>query len=76
MSNCAQSTPNSPQTVTVLQVAKALRVTPKTVSRWCESGRLRAVRTLGGDQRRGHWRIPRVEFDRLRSEIARMPAAA
>jgi excisionase family DNA binding protein len=35
------------------ELARILRVDPKTVSRWCRTGRLPAVKTLGG-----HRRIP------------------
>jgi excisionase family DNA binding protein len=33
------------------EVAELFNVTPKTVSRWAESGRLPAVRTSGGHRR-------------------------
>ena len=33
------------------EVAKMLRVDPKTVSRWAKAGKLSAVRTLGGHRR-------------------------
>lgn len=33
------------------EVAAAFRVEPKTVARWARSGRLPAVRTLGGHRR-------------------------
>lgn len=41
------------------EVAALFRVDPKTVTRWCQSGRLASVRTPGG-----HHRI-------LESEVAR-----
>ena len=37
--------------LTPAEVAKIFRVTPKTVTRWSRSGRIRAVRTLGGHRR-------------------------
>lgn len=33
------------------EVADALHVTPKTVTRWAEAGQLRCVRTVGGHRR-------------------------
>lgn len=33
------------------EVAKLFGVDPKTVSRWADAGRLRALRTLGGHRR-------------------------
>lgn len=33
------------------EVAALFRVTPKTVTRWAEAGKLRAIRTLGGHRR-------------------------
>lgn len=45
------------------EVAELLGVAVKTVSRWCDQGRIAgAVRTAGE-----HWRIPRSELDRLRA---------
>jgi excisionase family DNA binding protein len=35
------------------EVATIMRVDPKTVTRWCDSGKLSCIRTLGG-----HRRIP------------------
>jgi excisionase family DNA binding protein len=37
--------------MTPAEVAALFRVDPKTVTRWAESGRLSAVRTLGGHRR-------------------------
>ena len=37
--------------LTPAEVAQLLRVHPKTVSRWVQSGKLSAVRTLGGHRR-------------------------
>ena len=36
---------------TPAEVAQLFRVHPKTVSRWVQSGKLSAVRTLGGHRR-------------------------
>ena len=46
------------------EVALLFRVTPKTVSRWSEEGRIVAVRTLGG-----HRRFTSKEVSRVRSLI-------
>lgn len=51
--------PEEPK-VSVGEVAKALRVSPKTVSRWCDAGKIAYARTLGG-----HRRIPIRELERL-----------
>ncbi len=37
--------------LTPAEVANLFRVHPKTVSRWVQSGKLSAVRTLGGHRR-------------------------
>ena len=37
--------------MTPAEVAVLFRVDPKTVTRWADSGRLTAVRTLGGHRR-------------------------
>lgn len=42
------------------EVARILRVSPKTVTRWANQGRLVAVRTPGG-----HARFRRSEIDAL-----------
>lgn len=46
------------------EVATLFRVTPKTVTRWAEAGKLPATRTLGG-----HRRFPAREVMRVRQEI-------
>lgn len=48
--------------MTTAEVAEGLRVDPKTVGRWCQTGRIKRVKTPGG-----HWRIPRSEFERMRN---------
>ena len=40
-----------PQLLTPSEVAALFRVDPKTVSRWAATGKLSAVRTLGGHRR-------------------------
>lgn len=47
------------------EVARLLRVDPKTVGRWADSGRLPSFRTPGG-----HRRFRRTDIDRLISESA------
>ena len=49
------------------EVARLFRVTPKTVSRWSEEGRIVAVRTLGG-----HRRFTSKEVSRVRGLIGRI----
>jgi len=44
---------------TPAEVARMFRVNPKTVTRWARSGKLSAVRTLGG-----HRRFYRSEIER------------
>ena len=48
------------------EVASLFRVTPKTVTRWAEAGKLDAVRTLGG-----HRRFPVREVLRVKAEVER-----
>ncbi|QXC59966.1 BldC family transcriptional regulator [Aquihabitans sp. G128] len=47
------------------EVALLFRVTPKTVTRWAEAGKLPAIRTLGG-----HRRFRVADVDRVRAEVA------
>jgi excisionase family DNA binding protein len=37
--------------MTPAEVAELFRVNPKTVTRWARSGRITAIRTLGGHRR-------------------------
>jgi excisionase family DNA binding protein len=37
--------------LTPAEVASLFRVTPKTITRWAEAGKLPAIRTLGGHRR-------------------------
>ncbi len=46
------------------EVACLFRVTPKTVTRWAEAGKLPAIRTLGG-----HRRFPEQAVLRVRAEL-------
>ena len=45
------TTPSNDRLLTPAEVANLFRVHPKTVSRWVSSGKLSAVRTLGGHRR-------------------------
>lgn len=46
--------------LTPKEVANAMRVDPKTVSRWCEDGKLDHIATPGG-----HYRIRRSTLDKM-----------
>jgi excisionase family DNA binding protein len=43
--------PTEPRYLRTAQVAELLHVSPKTVSRWAQEGRLPYLRTLGGHRR-------------------------
>ena len=57
------------------EVATLFRVTPKTVTRWAEAGKLAAVRTLGGHRRFLVREVLRVQAD-VEARAARAAAAA
>lgn len=46
--------------LTPSEVAKRLRVDPKTVSRWAAAGQLNGIRTPGGQ-----WRFRKTDIDAL-----------
>jgi excisionase family DNA binding protein len=46
--------------LTPIDVAKRLRVNPKTVSRWANAGRLKGIQTPGG-----HWRFHEQDVQQL-----------
>ena len=52
--------PQQPELYTPAEVAALFRVDPKTVTRWAKSGKLVALRTLGG-----HRRFHRAAVDAL-----------
>lgn len=54
------ATPTEPRCLRTSQVAELLQVSPKTVSRWGQEGRLPYLRTLGG-----HRRYPEAETQAL-----------
>ena len=43
--------PNNDALLTPAEVAALFRVNPKTVTRWARSGKIAAIRTLGGHRR-------------------------
>ncbi|HSO51856.1 MAG TPA: BldC family transcriptional regulator [Actinomycetes bacterium] len=49
--------PTEPRYLRTAQVAALLHVSPKTVSRWAQEGRLPYLRTLGGHRRYPHAEI-------------------
>jgi excisionase family DNA binding protein len=51
--------------LTPSEVAEMFRVNPKTVTRWARSGKISAVRTLGG-----HRRFRASEIQRLLEDVA------
>lgn len=57
------------QTYTVKEVATMMRCHPLTVIRWIKAGKLVGVKG-GKVDGRGHWRIPKAEFDRLSGAVA------
>lgn len=54
---------NEPEMLTPGEVAAMFGVDPKTVTRWAKAGKLRSIRTLGGD--RGHRRFFKKEVRAL-----------
>lgn len=43
--------PQNEELLTPAEVAAMFRVNPKTVTRWARSGKISAIRTLGGHRR-------------------------
>lgn len=57
-------TPSEPEELlTPSEVAAMFRVNPKTVTRWARSGKISAIRTLGG-----HRRFRKSEITRILAE--------
>ena len=54
----------SEQLLTPAEVAAMFRVNPKTVTRWARSGKISAIRTLGG-----HRRFRESEIRRLLEQV-------
>jgi excisionase family DNA binding protein len=59
------SRPTEPRYLRTAQVAALLSVSPKTVSRWAQEGRLPYLRTLGG-----HRRYPDAEIRALLQSLS------
>jgi len=57
--------------LTPTEVAEMFRVNPKTVTRWAKSGKITAIRTLGG-----HRRFRSREIARFLEELATESGAA
>jgi excisionase family DNA binding protein len=55
--------------LTPSEVAELFRVNPKTVTRWARSGKISAVRTLGG-----HRRFRASEIHQLLAEFGELTA--
>jgi excisionase family DNA binding protein len=62
--------PTAPRYLRTGQVAELLYVSPKTVSRWAQEGRLPYLRTLGG-----HRRYPDAEIRALVETLSEPYAA-
>jgi excisionase family DNA binding protein len=62
--------PAEPKYLRTAQVAELLQVSPKTVSRWAQEGKLPYLRTLGG-----HRRFPDQEIRALLETLSQ-PASA
>ena len=60
--------PEPEQLLTPSEVAAMFRVNPKTVTRWARSGKLTAIRTLGG-----HRRFRASEIRRCLEEMSHEP---
>jgi excisionase family DNA binding protein len=54
--------------LTSAEVAAMFRVSPKTVARWAQTGKISAVRTLGG-----HRRFPASDVRRSLAELRELP---
>ena len=62
--------PTEPRYLRTGQVAELLYVSPKTVSRWAQEGRLPYLRTLGG-----HRRYPDAEIRALLETLSELSPA-
>jgi excisionase family DNA binding protein len=62
--------PTEPSYLRTSQVAELLQVSPKTVSRWAQEGRLPFFRTLGG-----HRRYPNAEIRALLETLSELSPA-
>jgi excisionase family DNA binding protein len=57
------STGDDEELLTPSEVAAMFRVNPKTVTRWARSGKISAIRTLGGHRRFRKSEITRILAD-------------
>ena len=55
-----KAAPTAPRYLRAAEVADLLHVSPKTVSRWAQEGKLPVLKTLGG-----HRRYPEAEIRKL-----------
>lgn len=55
-------------TFTINEVAAALKLSTRTVTRWIDSGKIRAI-NLSPDGDKATWRIPASELRRLGVEV-------
>jgi excisionase family DNA binding protein len=62
--------PDQEELLTPSEVAAMFRVNPKTVTRWARSGKISAIRTLGG-----HRRFRKSEITRILDEGGGGPGA-
>ena len=60
---------SQPDYLTPAQVARMLHVSPKTVNRWANEGRIPCLVTLGG-----HRRFQREEIERVVEQMASGPS--
>jgi excisionase family DNA binding protein len=56
------------QWYTTKEAAERLNLSAWTVKQWCNLGRVRGAKKVGGRGRSGEWRIPHEELVRLRNE--------
>jgi excisionase family DNA binding protein len=67
---CTLPQPTEPRYLRTAQVAALLHVSPKTVTRWAQEGRLPYLRTLGG-----HRRYPDAEIRALLETLSELSPA-
>jgi excisionase family DNA binding protein len=65
-----KAAPELPRYLRTMEVAAILQVSPKTVSRWANEGKLPFLKTLGG-----HRRYPAAEIRRLAEQLQVQPTA-
>ncbi len=61
--NRRPAAPEQEELLTPSEVAAMFRVNPKTVTRWARSGKISAIRTLGGHRRFRKSEITRILDD-------------